>query len=181
VFCYWPEYDNANISLADHDHDDDHDRGCFNHEHVKMMISAGNSAGAMRVDSAEQMIALGHEMAEDLVAGSVVALEGGLGAGKTHFTKGIAAGLGCAGEVTSPTFTLAHEYTGGRLPLYHFDFYRMASEDEVIRIGWDEYLDEMGVVVVEWPDKFPGLLPQGTIWLKFEHDDGGRTVRLSSQ
>jgi len=139
------------------------------------------SRDAVRVDSPEQMIALGHKMAADLVAGSVLALEGGLGAGKTHFTKGIAAGLGCAGEVTSPTFTLAHEYTGGRLPLYHFDFYRMASEDEVIRIGWDEYLDEMGVVVVEWPDKFPQLLPEGTIWLKFEHDDGGRTVRLSDQ
>jgi len=132
-----------------------------------------------RVDSPEEMISLGQKMAQDLKPGSVLALQGGLGAGKTHFAKGIAAGLGCGAEVTSPTFTLAHEYAGGRLPLYHFDFYRMASEDEVLRIGWDEYLDENGVMVVEWPDKFPGLLPEGAIWLEFEHENGGRTVRCA--
>lgn len=122
------------------------------------------------------MIRLGREVAEGLAAGDVLALQGGLGAGKTHFTKGLAAGLGCRGEVTSPTFTLVHEYGGGRLPLFHFDFYRMESEDEVLRIGWDEYLDEDGVVVVEWPDKFPELLPPGTQWLKVVHDGGARVV-----
>jgi len=130
-----------------------------------------------RVESPEEMIALGIELAAELVAGSVLALQGGLGAGKTHFTKGVASGLGCEGEVTSPTFTLAHEYRGGRLPVFHFDFYRMDSEDDVLRIGWDEYLDEMGVVVVEWPDKFPSLLPPGTVWLEFIHDGESRTVR----
>jgi tRNA threonylcarbamoyladenosine biosynthesis protein TsaE len=131
---------------------------------------------AIRVDSPAEMIALGRRVAGDLTSGSVLALQGGLGAGKTHFTKGIAEGLGCDTEATSPTFTLVHEYSGGRLPLYHFDFYRMASADEVLRIGWDEYLDEQGVVVVEWPDKFPDLLPADTVWMSFEHDDGGRTV-----
>ena len=110
-----------------------------------------------------------------------MALQGGLGAGKTHFTKGIAEGLAeglnCSLEVTSPTFTLVHEYQGGRLPLYHFDFYRMASEEEVLRIAWDEYLDENGVVVVEWPDKFPGLIPAGATWLSVDHDDGARIVK----
>lgn len=123
------------------------------------------------------MVALGKELAQSLVAGSVLALQGGLGAGKTHFTKGIAQGLGCMSEVTSPTFTLAHEYTGGRLPLFHFDFYRMDSEDEVIRIGWDEYLDDEAVIVVEWPDRFPRLFPSGTRWLKFDHDGESRLVR----
>ena len=131
----------------------------------------------MRVDSPEAMIALGREMAQDLQAGSVLALQGGLGAGKTHFTKGLAAGLGYSQEVTSPTFTLVHEYRGGRLPVYHFDFYRMNSEEEVLRIGWDEYLDDDAVVVVEWPDKFPGLIPAGCTWLAFEHEGKGRVVR----
>ena len=139
------------------------------------------SETGVRVDSPEAMIALGREVAAGLHAGSVLALQGGLGAGKTHFTKGIAEGLaeGLNGslEVTSPTFTLVHEYQGGRLPLYHFDFYRMASEEEVLRIAWDEYLDENGVVVVEWPDKFPGLIPAEVTWLSFEHDDGARIVK----
>ena len=144
------------------------------------------SETGVRVDSPEAMIALGREVAAGLHAGSVLALQGGLGAGKTHFTKGIAEGLveglveglNCSPEVTSPTFTLVHEYQGGRLPLYHFDFYRMDSEDEVLRIAWDEYLDENGVVVVEWPDKFPGLIPAGATWLSFDHDDGARIVKL---
>lgn len=144
------------------------------------------SETGVRVDSPEAMIALGREVAAGLHAGSVLALQGGLGAGKTHFTKGIAqglfddlaGGLGGSPEVTSPTFTLVHEYQGGRLPLYHFDFYRMDSEDEVLRIAWDEYLDEDGVVVVEWPDKFPGLIPAAATWLSFDHDDGARIVKL---
>lgn len=144
------------------------------------------SATGVRVDSPEAMIALGRELAYGLEAGSVVALQGGLGAGKTHFTKGLAEGLveeladnrDGSMEVTSPTFSLVHEYQGGRLPMYHFDFYRMNSEDEVLRIGWDEYLDEDGVVVVEWPDKFPGLIPPVVTWLTFEHDEGARIVKL---
>ena len=121
-------------------------------------------------------MALGYEVAQDLKDGSVIALCGELGAGKTHFTKGLAAGLGCTGEVTSPTFNLAHEYTGGKLPMFHFDFYRMESEDEVLRIGWDEYLDAEGVVVVEWPDKFPSLLPPNTTWLTFKISANSRVV-----
>jgi len=134
-----------------------------------------------RVESPEAMIALGTELAQDLTENCVIAMQGGLGAGKTHLTKGLAAGLGCTGEVTSPTFTLVHEYTGGRLPLFHFDFYRMESEGEVLRIGWDEYLDENGVVVVEWADKFPALLPAHTIWLEIITERASRTVRRLSR
>ncbi|MFK7909145.1 MAG: tRNA (adenosine(37)-N6)-threonylcarbamoyltransferase complex ATPase subunit type 1 TsaE [Akkermansiaceae bacterium] len=130
------------------------------------------------IDSPEAMIALGKEVAATLKTGDVLALKGGLGAGKTHFTKGIVAGLECKSKVTSPTFTLAHEYIGGRLPVFHFDFYRMDFDDEVLRIGWDEYLQEEGVVVVEWPDKFPNLLPENAVWLQFELSDNGRVVQI---
>lgn len=144
------------------------------------------SSLGIRINSPEAMVALGRELAAGLEAGSVVALQGGLGAGKTHFTKGLAGGLAvglsnrdtASADVTSPTFSLVNEYQSGRLPLYHFDFYRMSSEDEVLRIGWDEYLDENAVVVVEWPDKFPALIPSHVMWLTFEHDDSARIVRL---
>ncbi len=119
------------------------------------------------VGSPEEMISLGEELAGKLSSGSILALQGGLGAGKTHFTKGVALGLDCTAEVTSPTFTLAHEYTGGRLPLYHFDFYRMDSESEVLRIGWDEYLGREGLFVVEWGEKAGDQLPARYYQIRF--------------
>ena len=109
-------------------------------------------------------LAWGNALAAELRAGDVVALCGQLGAGKTHVTKGILAGLGSAEDVTSPTFTLVHEYQHARLPVFHFDFYRMERESEVTAIGWDEYLDAGGVCIVEWADRFPSLLPAGTRW-----------------
>jgi tRNA threonylcarbamoyladenosine biosynthesis protein TsaE len=109
--------------------------------------------------------------------GDVLALCGDLGAGKTHFVKGLAAALAPAAAVTSPTFTLIHEYLGGRLPLYHFDFYRLEDEDEALKIGLDEYLDGDGVCVIEWADKFPHLLPAQTRWYRFTHRaDGARVI-----
>lgn len=123
------------------------------------------------------MVALGRELASELEAGAVLALVGGLGAGKTHLAKGLAAGIGYAGEVTSPTFSLLQEYRGGRFPLFHFDFYRLKTEDELLAIGWDEFLDESGVVIAEWADLFPDLLPPETRWLRFElQPDGSRLV-----
>ena len=116
--------------------------------------------------SPAETFAHGRALAATLRAGDVLALDGDLGAGKTHFVKGIAAGLGCEGDVTSPTFTLVHEYTGGRLPLFHFDFYRLDSEDETLRIGLDDYLGGGGVLVIEWAGKFPALLPRGTRWFR---------------
>ncbi|MEC5126940.1 tRNA (adenosine(37)-N6)-threonylcarbamoyltransferase complex ATPase subunit type 1 TsaE [Verrucomicrobiales bacterium BCK34] len=125
----------------------------------------------------EEMIAAGRAFSDSLEAGDVVALVGDLGAGKTHFSKGVVSGLGAKGEVTSPTFSLVHEYPGGRLPVFHFDFYRIDSPDELIRIGWDEYLDEDGIILVEWADKFPELLPEGMIPLHFSIEaDGAHTV-----
>jgi tRNA threonylcarbamoyladenosine biosynthesis protein TsaE len=122
-------------------------------------------------------VELGRAETAQLRRGDVLALCGELGAGKTHFVKGVAAGLGTEAEITSPTFTLIHEYTGGRLPLYHFDFYRLEDEDEALKIGLDEYLDGDGVCIIEWADKFPGLLPAHTRWLRFTHrPDGGRAI-----
>lgn len=120
----------------------------------------------------EEMHALGVEFGADLEPGAVVALVGPLGAGKTQLVKGIAVGLGHAGEVTSPTFTLLHEYRGGRIPLFHFDFYRVKRERELLELGWDELMDE-GVVVAEWADLYPALTPRGARWLELLHLEGG--------
>ena len=122
-------------------------------------------------------MAAGESLAADLKAGDVLALTGGLGAGKTHLTKGIVRGLGSDEEVTSPTFTLVHEYQGGRLPVFHFDFYRIDKESEVTALGWDEYLDAGGVCVVEWADRFPALLPAAAQWWALEAEGSGRRLR----
>lgn len=109
--------------------------------------------------------AAGERLARELAAGAVVALAGDLGAGKTELVKGLAVGLGCPAAVTSPTFTIIHEYRGGRLPLYHVDFYRLATAAEVCAVGFEECLEAGGVVAVEWADKFPGLIPADARWL----------------
>ena len=114
----------------------------------------------------------GRRIAATLRGGEVLALDGDLGTGKTQFVKGVAAGLGHDCDVTSPTFTLIHEYTGGRLPLYHFDFYRLENEGDALRVGLDDYLGERGVVAIEWAGKFPALLPKDTRWLRFRAADG---------
>lgn len=110
----------------------------------------------------------GRDLAADLQAGNVIGLCGHLGAGKTQATKGIVNGLGSQAAVTSPTFTLVHEYVDGRVPIFHFDFYRMDSPEQVLTVGWDDFLDEPGVVIVEWADLFPELLPEHTRWFHFE-------------
>lgn len=121
----------------------------------------------------EETVALGRRLAIDARPGDVWALVGDLGAGKTHFVQGVAVEMGTAGLATSPTFTLVHEYTGGRLPVFHFDFYRLESTSEALALGWEEYLDDGGgLMLVEWADKFPALLPPGARWLRFEIGEG---------
>jgi tRNA threonylcarbamoyladenosine biosynthesis protein TsaE len=130
------------------------------------------------VDSPEAMQILGGQMALAAAPGTVMALVGGLGAGKTHWSKGFVAALGSTAEVTSPTFGIVHEYPGGRLTVFHFDFYRLKSPAELVALGWDEYLEQGGVVIAEWADKFPELLPPETTWLQFAvESDGNRSVR----
>lgn len=121
-----------------------------------------------KLNSIEDTMIWGRQLAAQLKSGDVIALIGDLGAGKTHATKGIVSGLDCFSDVSSPTFTLVHEYLGGRLTAFHFDFYRLETAGEVIGIGWDEYLDAGGIVIVEWADRFPELLPENTRWFHFE-------------
>jgi tRNA threonylcarbamoyladenosine biosynthesis protein TsaE len=115
--------------------------------------------------SAEETAAAGADLAARAQAGGVFALVGDLGAGKTHFVKGFVRGIGSGAEVTSPTFTLLHEYNGGRCPVYHFDFYRLDSADAVIRLGFDDYIFGEGVCIIEWADRFRELLPESAVWI----------------
>lgn len=131
-----------------------------------------------RAESPEAMEALGRAAAAMVGPGAVIALCGGLGVGKTCWTRGLVAGLGACAAVTSPTFALVHEYPDGRLPVFHLDFYRLENSRDLIALGWDEYLDADGVIIAEWADKFPELLPPHTTWLSFSiAADGSRLVR----
>ena len=101
----------------------------------------------------------GERLAHQLRLGDVIALSGDLGAGKTALVKGIARGLGIAQDVTSPTFTLVHEYAGGRLPLFHVDLYRLDNVGQALAIGIEDYLGGPGVTAIEWAEKIESLLP----------------------
>jgi tRNA threonylcarbamoyladenosine biosynthesis protein TsaE len=127
------------------------------------------------------MIALGVEFAAGLSGGEVISLEGPLGAGKTHFAKGVARGLGFAGEVSSPTFTLVQEYVGGRLPVVHCDFYRLEGIGDLVNLGFEDYLDGSGVVLIEWGDRFGGAaLPGGALRVRIAVDGTARGVEMGS-
>ena len=119
-------------------------------------------------NSAAETEVAGGQLAQTLRAGDVLALVGDLGAGKTRLVKGIARALGSTHAVTSPTFTLLHEYSGGRLPLYHFDFYRLENIASLRTIGFEEYIFGEGVSVIEWADKFPRAIPAQARWIKIE-------------
>ena len=112
--------------------------------------------------------AFGRRLAEGESAGSVLALKGELGSGKTQFVKGVVAGLGSKAPATSPTFTIVHEYAGGRLPVYHFEFFRLHDYQSVARLGLDDYFFGDGVSVIEWADRFPELIPDHARWISFE-------------
>ncbi|MFL6584527.1 MAG: tRNA (adenosine(37)-N6)-threonylcarbamoyltransferase complex ATPase subunit type 1 TsaE [Chthoniobacterales bacterium] len=114
----------------------------------------------------DETLAIGRRFGEAARAGDVYALVGDLGAGKTQFVKGFVAAIGSPAEVTSPTFTLIHEYEGGRLPVYHFDFYRVESRGEALRLDLDDYLSADGVAVIEWADRFADLLPNRAHWIE---------------
>ena len=112
--------------------------------------------------------AFGRRFAENINLGEVIALTGELGSGKTQFVKGLVAALGATTAATSPTFTLIHEYSGGRLPIYHFDFFRVEDRQSAERLGLDDYFFGDGVSVIEWADKFPDLIPKNARWISFE-------------
>ena len=122
----------------------------------------------------EETEALGEKLAKLLRPGTVLAYLGDLGAGKTAFTRGLARGLGCRETVTSPTYTIVNEYLGGRLPLFHFDMYRLTSRDDLWDIGWEDYLDRQGVCAVEWSENVPEAMT-GALTVRIEKL--GDTVR----
>ena len=114
-------------------------------------------------NSAAETRALGEELSSSLRPGDVVVLEGELGAGKSELARGIARGLGVRETVTSPSFTILNVYESGRYPLYHFDWYRLESADELYELGMDEYLGGDGIAVVEWAERCPEAVPKNTI------------------
>ena len=133
----------------------------------------------IKLVDANATLSFGRELGAAAKAGEVIALVGDLGAGKTTLTQGIVEGLGYQNEVTSPTFSLVQEYLGGRLEVFHFDFYRVEDGHELLDLGWDDYLDREGLVIVEWPTLHPDLLPKNTRWLKLSHVEEGRLVEES--
>ena len=131
-------------------------------------------------NSEEETEALGRRLGEILDQSTVVAFTGDLGAGKTAFTRGLAKGLDIPDRVTSPTFTIVNEYEGGRLPLFHFDMYRLSSADELFDIGWEDYLARGGVCAVEWSENVADALEDEPIRVDIrrgEHD-GQRVISI---
>ena len=107
---------------------------------------------------------IGEALGKRLCPGTVLAFRGDLGMGKTAFTRGLARGLGCTGRVTSPTFTIVNEYEG-KIPLFHFDMYRLPDSDALFDIGWEDYLGRDGVCAVEWSERVGDALPEDTVWV----------------
>ena len=127
-------------------------------------------------NSPEETEKVGAALGKILLPGSVLAYRGDLGAGKTAFTRGLARGLGYAEPVTSPTYTIVNEYLGGRLPLFHFDMYRLRSSDDLWDIGWEDYLDRGGVCAVEWSENVDDAM-ENAIYVTI-HKTGETTRRI---
>ena len=123
--------------------------------------------------------ALGQKLALQLCPGDVLALFGGLGAGKTTFVRGLASGLGVKTPVSSPTYTIVNEYEG-EIPLFHFDMYRLTSADDLFDIGWDDYLQRSGVIAVEWSENVPEAFGEDTIRITFDAKDRDRTITVQA-
>ena len=136
----------------------------------------------MKTYSAKETRDLGARIAEKLRAGDVILLEGPLGAGKSELARGIAQGLGVQEPVTSPSFTILNVYSSGRLPLYHFDWYRLESAEELYELGMQEYLGGDGVALVEWPGRCPEALPEKFRLIEIIPEEGdARTIREHTQ
>ena len=131
--------------------------------------------------SAQETEQLGQRLGQRLKPGAVIAYSGDLGAGKTAFTRGLARGLGIEDPITSPTYTIVNEYPG-KIPLFHFDMYRLGSSDELFDIGWEDYLTRGGVCAVEWSENVAEALPEDTVWVdirRLEGEDNGRRITIT--
>lgn len=125
---------------------------------------------------------IAEEFAKTLNGGEVIAFIGGLGMGKTCFMRGLSRGLGYTGDVTSPTFALVNEYRGGRLPIFHFDMYRVASFDDLYSTGYFDYLEENGVIAAEWSENISSALDDNTIYIIFERTgDNTRNITITDE
>ncbi len=138
-----------------------------------MSVMKGNTIGFFSY-SPEQTRRFGYHLGTLVRPGDLILLHGNMGSGKTHFAQGVARGLGITEPVRSPTFTLINEYEEGRLPFYHIDLYRLDGDADLATIGLDEYFDAPGVVVVEWPEKGEGWIPDDALHLRLEHIDEHR-------
>ena len=123
------------------------------------------------IKNEEETKKFGEKLCEKLTAGSIVALTGDLGTGKTTLTKAIAAGLGVTDMITSPTFNIVKQYDSGRLPLYHFDVYRIGDVDEMYEIGYEEYFFGDGVCVIEWADLIEEIIPDDAVRIEIEYGE----------
>ena len=123
------------------------------------------------IKNEEETKKFGEKLCEKLTAGSMVALTGDLGTGKTTLTKAIAAGLGVTDVITSPTFNIVKQYDSGRLPLYHFDVYRIGDVDEMYEIGYEEYFFGDGVCVIEWADLIEEIIPDDAVRIEIEYGE----------
>ena len=130
-------------------------------------------------NSPEETEQLGSSLAQYLQPGAVVAYRGDLGAGKTAFTRGMARGLGVSDPVTSPTYTIVNEYLEGRMPLFHFDMYRLASSDDLFDIGWEDYLERGGVCAVEWSENVEDAMENAICVTIEKTGDQSRKITIS--
>ena len=130
-------------------------------------------------NSPQQTEELGEKLAKALKPGAVIAYKGDLGAGKTAFTRGLARGLGAAEQVTSPTYTIVNEYLSGRMPLFHFDMYRLSCSDDLFDIGWEDYLERNGVCAVEWSENVADALEDPIVVEISKTGDESRTITIT--
>ncbi|MBO5106755.1 MAG: tRNA (adenosine(37)-N6)-threonylcarbamoyltransferase complex ATPase subunit type 1 TsaE [Clostridia bacterium] len=130
-------------------------------------------------NSAKETLSLAMRLGGLITEGCVIAFKGDLGSGKTCFTTGLAKGLDYFGEANSPTFAIVNEYLGGRLPIYHFDMYRIADEDELYSIGFYDYLDDDAVLAIEWSENIETALPLDTVFVTFSNQsENSRTITI---
>ncbi len=142
-------------------------------------INRESSVNTVNAASAEIMMAIGRKIATLTEPGMVIALRGGLGAGKTTLVKGVAEGLGVKSEITSPSFTIIKEYNDGRLPLYHMDLYRIDNFEELYMIGFEELIYGSGLSIIEWSENGQELLPEKRVDILITIlDDGSRNVDI---
>jgi len=148
---------------------------------TKVIIKHDKQMEQIILKDKEDTEKFGQSFASDLKAGAVIALTGPLGAGKTTLTKSIAKGLGVSETITSPTFTIVCEYETGRLPLYHFDVYRVHDEEDLFEMGFEEYFHKGGVCLIEWADLVEDLLPDDTLRIELDYgeEENQRTLKIT--